>query len=434
MTEQQETELREAGMQAVQVKQWDEAARAFEQLWSVEGERDAWDGWRLAQAHYKLNRLDEALAICREVYTLDPDHSANRNLYAWTIFKSQFLAKQPTPINTLRNAMKGIARLAEPYDEYSPHLAALFKLVDALEDQQGNHAEEAIEWLETLDASRLSTRSKQFEAGGRKVEQASDQEAYYAHLTKALLEAGRYEDCISACDEALRTVTKPHYNNNIWWRRRKVLCEIELGDGEQAAEEMKRIALEKGDWFLWDELGDVLMKLNRREEALDAYFRALPGWDEMKISFWAQLSEVLIDEGQIPLAKALALASLAIRTEKGWKIPLELRTLLSRLDLDPNNPDIPTIAQARKALQTEINRTLSDQQPWFEGTIVSVLPNLKAAFIKGPHGSDNAFARSTLFRNGLTEDMKSQRVRYQVTEGFDKKKNRPSTVVTKVKI
>jgi tetratricopeptide (TPR) repeat protein len=329
--------------------------------------------------------------------------------------------------------MKGIARLTSPVDEYSPYMLALFKLLDVLEGQQSKTAIECIEWLDSLDPSLLSTKCNSFNTGGQLVQQASDQEKYYAHLTKALFEADRYEACIVVCNEALRIITKPHNNNDIWWRRRKVLCEIELGDAEHGVVEMKQIALKKGDWFLWDELGDVLMKLNRKEEALDAYFRALPGWDEMKISFWLEFSILLLNEGQAPLAKALALASLSVRTDKGWKIPLELRALLSRLGLDRDSPEVPSISESRKSLQMETNRALSDRQPWLEGTIVNVLPNLKAAFIKGPHGDDNAFAPAALFRIGLTATMKSQTIHYQVSEGFDKKKNKPSHVVTKLR-
>lgn len=432
MTPEERKALEEQGKQAIAAKHWEEAIAVYSQLWALP-ERTADYGWRLAQAHYKLNRLDEALVLCREVFHLDSAHNPNRNLYAWTIFKGQFLAKPPKPLHVLRKATEGILQLAEIEDAYSPARAAILKLVDELEESNLADPNERIDWLEKLNPSTLSTQCDSFEAKGRRVELASPLESYYAHLTKALFDAERYEECIEACETALKRIREPHYNNGIWWRRRIVMSRVKQGDADTALAEMRRIALEKGDWFLWDELGDLLLELGKEDEAIKAYYRALPGWNEMKVGFWQQLGTLLAQKGDLESAKALANAAFAVRQASGWKIPLVLKDLLAQCGLDPESP-APTVKDARKELEKTIDRLTTSMKEWHEGTVINVLPNLKAAFIKGSHGADNAFAPSRVFPGKLSAELRGKKVRYLVEEGFDKAKNRKSMVVNRLDI
>ena len=76
MTRTKADEFRKAG-------RLDDAVSEYRQLWPDE---DLWTGWGYAYCLRKLGRSQEALAVAREVYALDPEFVFGRSIYAWSLY------------------------------------------------------------------------------------------------------------------------------------------------------------------------------------------------------------------------------------------------------------------------------------------------------------------------------------------------------------
>lgn len=69
-------ELRKAGL-------LDDAVSEYSHLWP---DGDPWTGWGYAHCLRKLGRSKEALAVAREVHSLDPEFVLGRSIYAWSLY------------------------------------------------------------------------------------------------------------------------------------------------------------------------------------------------------------------------------------------------------------------------------------------------------------------------------------------------------------
>ncbi len=162
------------------------------------------------------------------------------------------------------------------------------------------------------------------------MELASDLEKYYMLYTKTVFQLGEFEVCIRLCREALEKVTRFHHGNNLWITRRLALCYTNTGNLDKAIDGFGEILKQKSDWFIQNELALLFYQKKNIEKALILACTAAlnGGFSEYKVNMFIQLGH-MFGAAKIDLLPCRHfLLSLAVRKEKGWKVPLDLINLV----------------------------------------------------------------------------------------------------------
>jgi len=162
------------------------------------------------------------------------------NLYGWLVFDKCIKGKNRSEILSYKNYISKLPEiclqknLKEENSFPCPTTISVLKLCDAHAENLFN-ARKINDLLNGLDYRLLSDKAKTIETQERgEVELSSDLEKYFALKTKALFKLGEYESCIEFCNIGLNTLSKFHYNNDLWFRMRIALSEDKLGNHIQS--------------------------------------------------------------------------------------------------------------------------------------------------------------------------------------------------------
>ena len=416
---------------------FEEACEPYGELWDNHRDKcNKWDMWGYATCLRKVGRSNEALEICRELYSCESKFQQGKNLYAWCIYDTEIkkdLEQIKNEEEVFFKAVTAIQTLTTQ-DQYSPYSKAIFAVIDYLNKAKNVYpAKDILNWLDELDHTSLSEEPFQFiDDRGRSRELQSEKEKWYATKTKCLQKLNNHDECILFCQEALEKFSKFHYFNDVWFKRRIALSKAQLGDKVKAAEELEEILKRKKDWFIQFELAGIYHDLQDNQKALKyAVESALNfGKVEYKWELFYLLAQILIAEGRIDEAKEHLEFTAAIRTENDWKIPDELNMLLSKYEIDISQLD------ASRAKQNKLTKFWQDErysdQPVKEGKIKKLLPNGKAGFILCNDGNDYYFkvsdfkADKRILKHGLS-------VSFSIADSFDKKKNMKTKAAVNIK-
>ncbi|MDR0981880.1 MAG: hypothetical protein LBM07_01375 [Culturomica sp.] len=379
-------------------KNFAEALPLYRSLW--EGFREdcnEWDGWRYAFCLKQLKRYKDALNVCREVYKINHTFEPNNGLYAWCIYYTEI---SPEPIKDeiiFYRAANAVTNLTRQDDKYSAYTVTVFKILNYLIGKASYQTDKILEWTEKLNPELLDTETFSFtDRNGEQRELASKKEQYYAWRSKALLEKGRWDECMELCNKALETVSPLHYDNDVWFRWRIGLCYEGKGLYAEALAQQLELLRRKKEWFIQREIAEQLHRQGKHKEALQyALDAALNSGDlDKKAGLFNTMADIL---------KALGMNEEA-QTQ---------RELAGALHEHAEHPPI----QEAKRLWSRLK--FADRQ-LLSGVIKTILPNGKAGFI------ETASHKSYYFR---LKDCKGkaavgQKVKFYLEKGFDAKKNK----------
>lgn len=197
------------------------------------------------------------------------------------------------------------------------------------------------------DILSVECRKTEIERNGRQkpVELASVKEEWYAQYSKALYLLGKYDLCISICQEALEGFDTMHYSNEIWLARRIAQCYSSKGEVEEAIDKFEKLTRKKSDWFLMAELSALYHQTHQAEKAIQLAHRAmiLPGNFSFKVELIENLGDLYADLHQAELSRNHYLLAMSVRRVEEWKIPNRLQQKIQNYD---------TQADARKEMNT----------------------------------------------------------------------------------
>lgn len=377
-------------------KQYETALPMYKQLWeSGWQENREWTGWGYAFCLRKLGRSAEALEICREVYRLKPEMDHNRSLYAWCIFDTALKIDNSSIKDNEQDFFKAadaILKLTPEASTYSPRVTAVFRVIDYLSEARVNYpAAQVLEWLDKLDPNKLS---KECRSGpgkdGKQVEYASDEEKWYSEKSKALDKLERYPESKQVSLEALETLKKCHYDNDVWFNYRIAVADIHIGLLDEAQTRLEMVRKRKKDYFVDLEMANVAHAQNRLNDAIKfACSAALaPGQTDLGFRWkvYLLLTQLLKEKGELALAKEHALLVWKIRTEQAWKIPPDVETLTRELAVDLS--DERSARKIEKGLQEAWKKTRFEDRKKIRGQIKTILKDGKQGFIKGEDGKE----------------------------------------------
>jgi len=229
------------------------------------------------------------------------------------------------------------------------------------------------------------------EIRGKLTEFASDKENWYATKSKALFELNMFQECYEVSKVAIDYIENFHYNNDLWFARRIALSKKQLGNIDQAIEELEKIYKRKNEWFIKKELAELYFEKNDLEKsfkyAIDAICKNGFSKLEFKIGLVLLLANIFKAQNKIEYANKHFLLLKIIREKNRWKIPLELENELSQINMEninlvtlenelikywkSFNPKKDRVQQTKKLLQGNITRILNDNEKGKNGFLTS---------------------------------------------------------------
>lgn len=252
-----------------------------------------------------------------------------------------------------------------------------------------------------IDPALLSTNCSaiQVERKGRTqdMELASDFENWYAYKTKALMKLGEWQECFDTSKEALEKIDNFHYSNDVWFSRRIALSKKNLGNTEDAIQELEAILKKKQEWFIQKELAELYFEKDNLDAAFKMAIDAINNFSpfEFKVDLLYLIGKILDKQGESDLAfKHFSLSKL-VRQDEEWKVPKkvfdelnhfekseiplsELNNLKSELkkywngfNLNDNRNKTPKHRSNSENLQGEIIKLLHNNERGKDGFIKS---------------------------------------------------------------
>lgn len=411
-------------------KQYKAAISIYQPLWEENPMQfNEWAGWGYAFSLKGMGLFNEALEVCRKLYPRFKHSEFISNLYAQCIYYTQIKVKQVRPLSVQRKAVKGMIRLSPPHREYSLSGVAIFKLCKNLMVAKPVPWQEIESWLNQMDPDLLSQdtfRSKM--PNGKTIEYASQQEEWYSAMIRVKAGLEQPGPLIELLDEAKKKNISWHYQNDIWMKRKRAFAYQQLGQSEKAEKILREILRQKKDWFLFSDLGDIL---SDKGEKFKAYCQAAleRGKLEMKINLFKNISELLAQTEKEPYRQHLLLRA-RIRMENGWPLSPAFEKKLEEEKVDLGS--VNSAAEVVKKLSPFWRKHSGQEERMRKGEIDFLHKNGKSGMIKGDDGQAYFFGMSQI----NTRKIKAEpglKVKFEVADGFDKKKNKPSKMAVNIK-
>lgn len=415
---QKASELRKKGLYA-------DALACYEELtFEFAGQCTSWDYWGHAYCLLKLGKWREAETFCRSYREKEESFQLIDNVLAWSLYYQYIKGAEAADTKVLTGYAGEILALCRKDDKYSPYTAVIFQVLEALSKKFPYPAETILQWAGLLDAGSLDENTAEMNRpDGKKIELASRREQYYMILTRALYECARYEECAEKCDQALSRLTAFHYDNDVWFRRRKALCLFYMGNAEEAIEAMRGVFARKKDWFVRFELGEMLINSGNKDEGASLLASAAleRGDPEKKLKLYAALARWYDNNGEHETAMAHYTLIWQLRIAQGWKEDEEIRIRLEneRIDLCA----LPPAEEIIQRLMPQWEELANSKREKLQGVIQKVLPNGKAGFIVTVDGRTYYFELRN-FKGKREEASPGCRVKFFLEDGYDARKQR----------
>lgn len=337
----------------------------------------------------------------------------DKKFYALTLYRGY--VQNPVNQNKLLDAGKLITKLVKQSnhskkDAMCPYTLAVLKIMKTLEDPEA-----VLEWSSKLNPELLN--------GDISGNYSSKKETWYKLTTKALLDTGQYDECISLSTEALLNLSEFTYDNDVWFKWRIAKSFNQLGEYDQSVDYLNDIKQFKNDWFIDNLMAENYFFKNDWDNALKyASSAALAKGDtDKKVNLYSLIEDILNKKNKQKEADIHAYLVYTIRKRHNWNIDENLEYKIEKAGFDLDNEDYFTIEKHLHHLWEEY---LYKNQELKKGVIVSVLPNKKAGFIICDEYPDNLYFSMNEFKHNITLAKTDQNVTFYETDGFDKKKNK----------
>jgi tetratricopeptide (TPR) repeat protein len=317
-------------------------------------------------------------------------------MYAWLLFKNHVSGFDKNRLHQHETAIEKITQLV-PQKDFNqpdvdsipcPYTLGVLKLVKAY--RKPNLNPDKVEyWLGKLDPIKLSQEENVFEdASGKERHLASPLEDYYSFLADVHLKRDHFDECIAICNDALNNIKRFHYDNKIWFNRKKALALIGKGEDEEGIKLLIDLSKDrKGEkWFIFHEIAAEYFKREDFEHALKYCTKAIlaQGDEAFKVNLFLDTGRTLFKLDRLKDAKNLAnyLAGIALVYDKSNN--KHILKMLGQFDIDLNS-----IEDAKKHLN-QYRRKVIDQftqeefkdKPKEEGEIIKIHQSGKSGNVR----------------------------------------------------
>lgn len=412
-------------------EEYQKAIEFYRALWNQNPlSFNQWDGWGYAFSLYKTQQYQEALTICRALYPRFKKFDLLRSLYARSILQTQFKSPNPPSLEVLDKALKGIFMLSPPYEPYAVSPLAVFQYAKIAMAQQNISWSKIEYWLGKMEPGLLDAEAFQsINTDGRSYEVASQQEQWYALMLKSKAGQNKAEELLSLLAEARKKKLKWHYNNDIWFARKEAFAYAQLHQKEKAVQILKKILLQKKDWFLIYDLAKLTEDSNERKVLLCQAALA-KGKPTMKLKLFESIYQEFLDEDPQMAGKHLSLIA-SLRKENNWEVSPSLTDKINQLNPEGSVEESKTLLRTLKEFWKKHIPDYSKSRERQNGKVMNILPNGFAGFIKTK--TESVFFSLKDFK-GPEKIKEGDQVSFEVVDSFDKKKQKRSQRAIKIKL
>jgi tetratricopeptide (TPR) repeat protein len=281
------------------------------------------------------------------------DFDKVQNIYSWLLYDIHIKNFQSSNITQHE---KGIKKLLEYSNQKDfsvegvddipcPYTLGVFKLIKNYRKPNLNITKVA-EWIEELEPAKLSRKENVFtDQTGKERRLASPYEDYYAILSSLRIKEERFNECIELCDYALENIKRFHYDNDIWFKRRKALSLIKIDREEEGFELLISLSKDrKGDkWFLYHEIAEVYFENEDYSHALEYCKKGIKafGDEAFKINLLILTARTLFKLERLDDAAILANYMVGISVVYDLKEKADLSRITSYFKIDKSTIEIP---------------------------------------------------------------------------------------------
>lgn len=322
---------------------------------------DSWDAFYLIKCLKNNATLPQGVEI-ENIVTSYLKEEPVKNIYVWYLYDNHVKNFDKDDIWKHEKAIRKITEISQQkdkrYQEDSypcPYTQGVFKLLKAYKKPNLN-VNKIQEWIIKLDPNKLSRNETQFtDAEGKIQKKASDYENYYSILTALLEKQQKHKECIDACDLALSSISKFHYENDIWFKRRKALSLIALGEIEVGEIILFEITQgHKGQkWFLYKDIAQTQYDNNDYDKALInfCYAALFPGDEDKKIQLYLLMARCYYQLKQHDKCKFLAELIYLIVQKYDLKLTDEVSKIINHYQINyPTNEIENSLREKQKQL------------------------------------------------------------------------------------
>lgn len=326
------------------LQQYEEALPLCKELYEAFPEtHELWDVQQYAICLKRLNKIDEAEQVCENIYAeingteiVQQQNQAFvyiENLYAWIINDKYVRTVNQTDYQHTKIVLDKLSLLYKLLQDtkatkpsFSYCVLAVLKQLN--KDKENIDNKKCLELLGLINPSELTAEAKVFtDETGKTREFASSKEDYYKLKSDFLLDEKQYEDCIICCNEAMETLERFHYDNDVWFSRKIANSLGKLGNIDGAISNLEKLTAVSDKWFLLFEIGKYYEQLNQFNMALTYMLRAVCTKDpeRMKVSLIESIGDLLNKTGDISFAQDNYNYVRQIRQNNNWSVTTTLR-------------------------------------------------------------------------------------------------------------
>lgn len=430
-------QLRQKAEKYRESKNYSEALPLYEELWKMQkstkqDEKYEWDGWGYALCLNHFKRFEEALSICKEVYSKTKTNKYIKNTYAWAAYNLHIknIDTEKVKIDEILKYAKGIIDLTKNTQEDLARIETVLKIMDNLEAIK--RWNDVLEWSKYLSPEKLKTEKYNHTLpGGKIVALPSPKEKWFSKVTKAYEKLERYKECLDLTNKALEFLP-----DDVWLTRRRAICLGHLGQNEESLKLLTTIAARKKEWFIYKDIAEIYYQKNDMVKALKYCYegssQAIRNPKQENLwELYFLIAQIHNRSNNLDTAKKYCLLSGLLRTEHGWMIPPNLQKLANELKV--------TFDQAQNSLVLikELSRDWAENRysgkEIKSGMIKTIMPNGKSGFISTGKPPDYFFSVRD-FKGNKKYCVVNTKVTFYLEKSFDKKKNKETDIAVNINI
>jgi tetratricopeptide (TPR) repeat protein/cold shock CspA family protein len=406
-------------------KKYVEAAGQFSLLWKQKP--IAMFGQRYAFCLRKMNNVEEAEAILKEVLEKFPDDKYAKSELGWVLYDKELKpAKEESDLGKTLHFANEIVKLNP--DLFAVRLVAMAVMKVAKGKKKWDVM---LEWSNKLSPTDLSSEARMFD-GKRGM---SERETWYVGRAKALLELGQFDKARIFAQQGI-----VEFPDELFLARTAALALARNGKLDEGAEELRKLLNHRrADWYVKADLADVEFSRGNRAEAFRIMSDAVSNSqdDEYKLGCFVILGKIALEMDKLEIAAEHVALAKAVRTANNWSISPDLAQLeqnVTKAFKDANEPfpSLPSdVKELSKICHQRWREGASEALEFIKGTLKPIDPEKKFAFIKPDNGKEDVFVLLRNIPKNCTKE--GARLEFVLEKSFDQKKNRESTQAVKVR-
>ena len=264
----------------------------------------------------KLKKFEEAIPFADSLVGKFPGFDWVTTEIVWTYIEGQLF--QIPEDNSLSIAVHVANKILQQQPNQLASNTVQMKVCKIAKDEK--NWEVLSEWVQKVDPQTLDTKP-QLLPNGR--EGWSQQALWYLYRITALVETGGNDDAFPFLAFALE-----HFpQHRKLFLRLRAQANAGIGKKEEALADYQNLCeVRRPDWWILKEYADVLVSLNRQDEALDLMYQAAQDRQDpgMMVGLFESIGDLLHQRGDNERAALHYQLTKLIREERGWKNPDQL--------------------------------------------------------------------------------------------------------------